>query len=119
MRLISLGCTLLLLTFGMLAVSQLTGRPEPVPIMPPNTPYHHQRVRANAINQNGESMLVLTRKEGEEIYIGDNIIIKLTAIEGNHVRLAIQAPGNVTILRAELRNSDESRREGWREGGNK
>ncbi len=47
-------------------------------------------------------MLVLTRKLGEEIVIGDNIKLVVSRIAGNRVTLGINAPGNVTILRGEL-----------------
>ena len=48
-------------------------------------------------------MLVLTRKLNERIVIGDNIRITVVGIRGNHVRLGIEAPPEVTILRDELR----------------
>lgn len=47
-------------------------------------------------------MLVLTRKMGEEIVIGDNIKLVVNRIAGNRVTIGINAPGNVTILRGEL-----------------
>ena len=47
-------------------------------------------------------MLVLTRRLGEEILIGDNIKLVVNRIAGNRVTLGINAPGNVTILRGEL-----------------
>lgn len=48
-------------------------------------------------------MLVLTRKLNERIVIGDNIKITVVGIRGNHVRIGIEAPPEVTILRDELR----------------
>ncbi|HEV3236669.1 MAG TPA: carbon storage regulator CsrA [Gemmataceae bacterium] len=48
-------------------------------------------------------MLVLSRKLGEEIIIGDNIRIGVLAIHGNHVRLGFTAPQDVSIRREELR----------------
>lgn len=53
-------------------------------------------------------MLVLSRKIGEEIIIGDNVRVMVVAIRGNQVRLGFSAPGEVTIHRAELR-ADEAR----------
>jgi carbon storage regulator len=47
-------------------------------------------------------MLVLTRKSGEKIIISDNITISVLSIQGNRVRLGIEAPGEYRVLRAEL-----------------
>jgi len=47
-------------------------------------------------------MLVLTRKPGEKIVIGGNITLIVCEMEGNKVRLAIEAPRTVRILRGEL-----------------
>jgi carbon storage regulator len=47
-------------------------------------------------------MLVLSRKTGEKVHIGNDITITLVEIDGNRVRLGIDAPGDVKILRAEL-----------------
>jgi carbon storage regulator len=47
-------------------------------------------------------MLVLTRKPGEKIVIGGNITVVVCELEGNKVRLAIDAPRDVRILRGEL-----------------
>jgi carbon storage regulator len=47
-------------------------------------------------------MLVLSRKVHETIHIGEDIRITLTLIRGQHVRIAIEAPKDMPILRAEL-----------------
>ena len=47
-------------------------------------------------------MLILTRKADERIVIGDDIVLSVLEIEGNRVKLGIQAPKDVTILRAEI-----------------
>jgi carbon storage regulator len=47
-------------------------------------------------------MLVLTRKIGEEIIIGGNIRVTVTAIRGNQVRLGITAPREVRVNREEI-----------------
>jgi len=47
-------------------------------------------------------MLVLSRKVGEEIIIGDNIRVKVLSIRGNQIRLGFTAPENVMIHREEL-----------------
>lgn len=47
-------------------------------------------------------MLVLTRKVGEQIIIGDNIRVRVLSIQGNQVRLGFEAPASVSIQRQEL-----------------
>ena len=50
-------------------------------------------------------MLVLSRKAGERIHIGDNIFIEVRRIAGCRVALAIEAPRDVRILRGELKEA--------------
>lgn len=47
-------------------------------------------------------MLVITRKEGEGLLIGDEISVKVLAVDGSRVRLGVDAPKHVTILRREI-----------------
>ena len=47
-------------------------------------------------------MLVLSRKVGEEIVIGDNIRVRVVSVQGNQIRLGFDAPREVSIQRAEL-----------------
>ncbi len=47
-------------------------------------------------------MLVVTRKKGESILIGDNIELKITKIDDSSVKIAIEAPRDITILRKEV-----------------
>ena len=47
-------------------------------------------------------MLVLTRKVGERIHVGDNIVLEIRRIAGNRVTVALEAPRDVRILRGEL-----------------
>lgn len=51
-------------------------------------------------------MLVLTRSVDEEIVINGNILVKVVRIAGNQVRLGIEAPKEVRIVRGELRVRD-------------
>lgn len=61
-------------------------------------------------------MLILGRKAGESVDIGDDIRVTVLSVEGGRVRLAITAPKNVPIVRCELldaaqANLDSSREE--------
>ncbi|MCA9260187.1 MAG: carbon storage regulator [Planctomycetales bacterium] len=47
-------------------------------------------------------MLVLTRKQNEQIRIGDDIVITIVRTKGKAVRVGIQAPEHLSILRGEL-----------------
>ena len=47
-------------------------------------------------------MLILARKTGESIKIGDNITIEVISVGGNTVKIGIEAPKEVGILRKEL-----------------
>ncbi|KKE79671.1 carbon storage regulator CsrA [Oceanobacillus caeni] len=47
-------------------------------------------------------MLILTRKKNESIQIGDDIEIKVLGIEGDQVKLGIEAPKSVEIHRKEI-----------------
>jgi carbon storage regulator len=47
-------------------------------------------------------MLVLARKVNEKILIGDNIEITIVAITGDNVRIGIEAPKDVKVLRSEV-----------------
>jgi len=47
-------------------------------------------------------MLVLSRKEGERISIGDNITLIVSKVSGNRVTIGIEAPKDVKVVRGEL-----------------
>ncbi len=47
-------------------------------------------------------MLVLSRRANESILIGDNILVTIKKIQGNRVKLSIDAPPSVRIVRGEL-----------------
>ncbi|AHE97187.1 carbon storage regulator CsrA [Thioalkalivibrio paradoxus] len=49
-------------------------------------------------------MLVLTRRVGETLIIGDEIAVTILDVKGNQARVGIEAPKDVTILREELRD---------------
>jgi len=47
-------------------------------------------------------MLVVSRRIGEELKLGDNIIVKIVDIDKNQVKIGIDAPRDIPILRMEL-----------------
>lgn len=53
-------------------------------------------------------MLTLSRREGESIVIGDDVTVTVTEVRGNQVRIGIDAPSDVEIVREELNENDES-----------
>lgn len=59
-------------------------------------------------------MLILTRKPGEKIAIGESIVVSVLEVHGSQVRLGVSAPPEVTIHRSEIheRIRDENVRAG-------
>jgi carbon storage regulator len=53
-------------------------------------------------------MLVLSRKESERIRLGDSIIVTIVRVSGDKVRLGIEAPPDVVVLRDELKPKAEA-----------
>lgn len=47
-------------------------------------------------------MLVLTRKKGESIQIGENIEIQIVAIQGDQIKIGINAPKHIDVHRKEI-----------------
>ncbi len=56
-------------------------------------------------------MLILSRKIGESIVIGNNVVVTVRETHGGRIRLAIEAPRDVLVLRQELIGSRPSRGE--------
>lgn len=56
------------------------------------------------LGNQGNEMLVLTRRVGEVIKIGDDITIEVLDARGKQVRLGITAPKEVKVLRQELKD---------------
>ena len=52
-------------------------------------------------------MLVLSRKVGQQIHIGSDIIITVLEISGKLLRVGVDAPDNITILRGEIKDQIE------------
>jgi carbon storage regulator len=53
-------------------------------------------------------MLVLSRKSQEKIHIGDNVTITIVRIQGSTVRVGIEAPQNVRVIRGEISPNEPS-----------
>jgi carbon storage regulator len=62
-------------------------------------------------------MLVLTREKNQRIVIGEDIVITVISIHGSKVRLAVEAPIEIPVDRAELadkkRQDERERRHYW------
>jgi len=58
-------------------------------------------------------MLILTRKVGEMIRIGDAVVIRVLEVRGSQVRLGVDAPADVRIFREEVyRASQDAKADG-------
>jgi carbon storage regulator len=55
-----------------------------------------------AIKRGEKAMLVLTRKTEQKIFIGPDVVVTVVAVKGNRVRIGIEAPKHVRVLRGEV-----------------
>lgn len=62
-------------------------------------------------------MLILQRRAGESLVIGENITVSVVSVDGTRVRLAISAPEDVTIFRSELLTATAANRDSAMEEG--
>jgi carbon storage regulator len=62
-----------------------------------------KRLSRQNLFKEDRKMLVLSRKIGERLVIGDNITVVVSRVAGNRVTLGIEAPSDVRIVRGELR----------------
>ena len=62
-------------------------------------------------------MLVLSRKPMEHIQIGDSVVVTVLAIRGGKVRIGIDAPREIPILRSELQDATSPLPTGFVGGG--
>jgi carbon storage regulator len=53
-------------------------------------------------------MLVLSRRESERLKLGDSIILTIVRVSGDKVRLGIEAPADLLVLRDELQPFDQA-----------
>jgi carbon storage regulator len=63
------------------------------------------------LKQQGESMLILTRKVGESLIIGDDVSIIVLGVKGNQVRIGVDAPKSVSVHREEIYNKIQDEKE--------
>jgi carbon storage regulator len=68
----------------------------------------HKRLSRAAIGHAAGAMLVLSRKEDEDIIIGDEIAIRVQEIRGNNVSIGINAPIDIPVIRARLLTTSET-----------
>ena len=61
-------------------------------------------------------MLILSRKKGESLVIGGDIEITVVEVSGDRVRLGINAPGDVSVLRAELKQTADENKDSAAKG---
>jgi carbon storage regulator len=56
-------------------------------------------------------MLIITRRPGEKVMVGDDVVVHVMEIVGNSVRVGIEAPRSVPVYREEIWNAvrDENR----------
>jgi carbon storage regulator len=54
-------------------------------------------------------MLVLTRKPGEKIHVGPDITVTVLEVVGNKIRIGIEAPEDIRVLRSELLGLPDTR----------
>ena len=55
-------------------------------------------------------MLILTRRVGESIIIGDDIVITVLGVKGNQVRIGTDAPKNVPVHREEIKHKIDAQK---------
>ena len=52
-------------------------------------------------------MLVLGRYIGEKLYIGNDVVIQVVSVRGDKVKIGVEAPAEVKVMRAELVDEQE------------
>ncbi len=57
-------------------------------------------------------MLILTRKVGERLMIGDDIAVTVLSVKGNQVRVGVQAPASIAVHREEVYDRIQNERNG-------
>ena len=52
-------------------------------------------------------MLILTRRINESLVIGDDVTVTILGVKGNHIRIGVDAPRDVSVHREELAHKDD------------
>jgi carbon storage regulator len=56
-------------------------------------------------------MLILTRRTGEKLMIGDDVTVTVLGVKGNQVRIGVSAPKNVEVHREEIYNRIQAKKD--------
>ncbi|MEP7706321.1 carbon storage regulator CsrA [Paraglaciecola sp. 25GB23A] len=64
-------------------------------------------------------MLILTRRVGETLMVGDEVTVTVLGVKGNQVRIGVNAPKEVSVHREEIYMRIQAEKNGQAEGGDK
>lgn len=64
-------------------------------------------------------MLILTRRVGESLIIGDDVVVNVLGVKGNQVRIGVDAPKDVTVHREEIYDRIQAEKDQPNDGSGK